>query len=64
MKMSWTVDDDLCTGCELCCEKEEFFRFNEAKGKAEIIKPKAPKDQPDCVEASEDCPTEAIQWVD
>jgi len=62
--MPWMVDKDLCTGCELCCEKEDFFRFNEELGKAEIIKPDAPKDQQECVEAAEDCPTEAIVWQD
>lgn len=62
--MPWKVDEDLCAGCELCCEKEGFFKFDEKKGKAMMINPKAPKDQPECVEAAEDCPTEAIQWED
>lgn len=62
--MPWKVDPDLCTGCELCCEKEEFFKFNDDTGKAEMLKPGAPKGQQECIEASEDCPTEAIAWED
>ncbi len=62
--MPWKVDDDLCTGCELCCEKEELFRFNEDTGKAELLKANVAKDDADCIEAAEDCPTEAIIWED
>ena len=62
--MPWKLDEDLCTGCELCCEQEEYFSFNEEKGKAQMIKPDAAKDEQGCVEAAEDCPTEAIEWED
>jgi len=61
--MTWKVDPDLCTGCELCTEHEGYFEMD-SEGKSRMMKPAAPKDDPNCVEAGEDCPTEAIYWED
>jgi len=61
--MPWKVDRDLCTGCALCTEFEEYFEMD-SEIKSNMIKPDAPKDDPSCVEAAGDCPTEAIYWED
>ena len=61
--MSWKVDPDLCTGCGLCTEHEGYFELN-SNDTARMIKPEAAKDDPECVEAADDCPTEAIIWKD
>jgi len=61
--MPWKVDPDLCTGCGLCTEHEGYFELD-SDDISHLIKPGAPKDDPECVEAAEDCPTEAIIWED
>ena len=61
--MPWKVDPDLCTGCGLCTEHEGYFELD-SDNISHMIKPGVPKDDPDCVEAAEDCPTEAIIWED
>lgn len=54
------VDQDLCTGCELCVDScPEVFEIHEdlSRAKVKVV----PEDQEDCVrEAAEDCPVEAI----
>ena len=61
--MPWKVDPDLCTGCALCTEHEGYFELD-SEGVSVMIKPDAPRNDPECVEAEEDCPTEAIYWED
>ena len=58
--MKVTVDDDLCTGCEICVDVcPEVFEMGD-----DIVAVKV-STVPDgvvdsCREAAEDCPTEAI----
>lgn len=56
-----TIDEDECVGCESCVELcPEVFEFDEASGKAKVIKPDAADD---CIEeAMESCPVECIKW--
>jgi len=61
--MPWKVDPDLCTGCGLCTDHEGYFELDD-EGISVLIRPDAPGDDPACVEAAEDCPTEAIFWGD
>ncbi len=60
--MPWKVDPDLCTGCGLCTEHEGYFELDTEGGVSVMIKPEASSEDPECVEASEDCPTEAVYW--
>ena len=56
------LDQDECIGCESCVELcSEVFAFNEAEGKAEVIRPEGGPE--DCIEeAIQNCPVECIQW--
>ncbi len=58
--MKVSVDEDLCTGCELCVETcPDVFEMSEdvARVKVESI----PDDAQDCTrQAAEECPVEAI----
>jgi ferredoxin len=54
------VDQDTCTGCELCTETcpEVFEMQNDtAVEKVDVVPPEA---EETCREAAEDCPVEAI----
>jgi ferredoxin len=55
------VDEDLCTGCELCTQTcPDVFEMEDdvAKVKADEI----PADAEDCAkQAAEECPVEAIK---
>ena len=58
--MKAVVDQDLCTGCELCVETcPEVFEMQEDTAKVKVDK--VPDDAVDCCkEAAENCPAEAI----
>ena len=63
--MPWKVDQELCTGCELCCDTApDVFKMNESTNTAIVIDKNAPKDRADCVDAKDSCPVEAINWGD
>jgi ferredoxin len=59
--MKAIVDEDLCTGCELCtqtcpdvCEMDDDV--------AKVIVDEIPEDAEDCAkQAAEECPVEAIK---
>ena len=58
--MKAVVDQDTCSGCELCIETcpEVFEMQNDtAVAKVEVVPPEA---EETCREAAEDCPVEAI----
>jgi ferredoxin len=59
--MKAKVDEDLCTGCELCTETcPEVFEMDGdvSHVKVEVI----PEDSEECAEqAAEECPVEAIE---
>jgi ferredoxin len=64
-KMKAIVDQDTCTGCELCIETcpEVFEMQNDtAVAKVDVVPPEAeaPEAEETCREAAEDCPVEAI----
>jgi ferredoxin len=55
------VDEDACTGCELCCDTAaDTFEMNDDG----ISVVKDPNGDPEDViqEAIDDCPVEAISW--
>ena len=58
--MKAKVDEELCSGCELCVETcPEVFEMGDDF--AEVIVDKVPEDaQEACRQAAEDCPSEAI----
>jgi ferredoxin len=59
--MKAKVDEDLCTGCELCTETcPEVFEMDGdvSTVKVEVI----PEDSEECAQqAAEECPVEAIE---
>ncbi len=59
--MKARVDQDLCTGCELCPDVcPEVFEMGDddlAKVKVDTVPPEA---EESCREAAEQCPVEAI----
>ncbi len=58
--MKAVVDQDLCSGCELCTETcpEVFEMKNDTAGtKVEVVPPEA---EETCRQAAEECPVEAI----
>jgi len=57
--MKAVVDQDLCSGCELCETCPEVFEMQNdtAVAKVEVVPPEA---EETCREAAEDCPVEAI----
>ena len=58
--MKAVVDQDMCTGCELCIETcpEVFEMQNDtAVAKVDVVPPEA---EETCREAAEECPVEAI----
>lgn len=59
-----SIEEDECIGCESCVEIcPEVFEFDEASGKAKVIKPEGgPEDLIE--EAVETCPVECIYWED
>jgi ferredoxin len=62
--MKVTVDEDLCTGCELCVETcPDVF---EMSGDTAVVKvEEVPGDAEDCArQASDECPVEAISVED
>ena len=61
--MPWKVDRELCTGCGMCTEYEEYFKLD-GEIKSVMLMPDALKDDKSCIAAEEDCPTEAIYWED
>ncbi|MGQ9731655.1 MAG: ferredoxin [Candidatus Zipacnadales bacterium] len=55
------VDQDLCTGCELCCETApNTFAIND-DGVAEVVNPTGDPEET-IQEAIDGCPAEAISW--
>jgi ferredoxin len=58
--MKATVDEDLCTGCELCTQTcPDVFEMADdiAKTKADVV----PSEAEECAkQAAEECPVEAI----
>ena len=62
--MKVKIDEDLCTGCELCTETcPEVF---EMQGDISAVKvDEVPDDEEECVkQAEEECPVEAISVED
>lgn len=59
--MQAIVDQELCTGCELCAQScPEVFTMNSI-GKAEAMTGAVPATyEASCREAAENCPVEAI----
>ena len=58
--MKASVDQDMCTGCELCIETcpEVFEMQNDtAVAKVDVVPPEA---EETCRQAAEECPVEAI----
>ena len=55
------VNQDECTGCELCCDTApNTFRLND-EGISEVISP--PGDDEETIQqAIDDCPVECISW--
>ncbi len=54
------VDEDVCTGCELCVETcPEVFEFTDDVA-AVIAEPVPEEFEEACQEAADDCPVEAI----
>ncbi len=49
--MPWKVDRDLCTGCGLCTEHEGYIELD-SESISVMIKPQAPKDDKECMEAA------------
>jgi ferredoxin len=58
--MKAVIDEDLCTGCELCvqtCPDVFEMEGDVAKAKVDVV----PSDAEECAkEAAEECPVEAI----
>lgn len=55
------VDEDLCTGCELCVDiAPNTFAMND-EGISEVIDPEG-DDEDTIQEAIDSCPVEAILW--
>ena len=56
-----TIDEEECVGCESCVEIcPEVFEFDDASGKAKVIKPDGVEE---CIEeAMGSCPVECIKW--
>lgn len=62
--MQAKVDEEVCTGCELCAQTcPEVFEMNEDKA---VAKPgDVPEDLAEtCRQAAEECPVEAISIID
>jgi ferredoxin len=59
--MKATVDEDLCTGCELCTQTcPDVFEMKDDV--AEVTVDEIPEDAEDCAkQAAEECPVEAIK---
>ncbi|RKX75248.1 MAG: ferredoxin [Spirochaetes bacterium] len=58
--MKVRIDEDLCTGCELCSDDvPEIFEMGDEV--AQVKQPDVPEEHEDAVrQAAEDCPSEAI----
>ena len=58
--MKVTIDAELCTGCELCCDTcPEVFEMGDDVATVKVDE--VPADAEDSArEAAEDCPSEAI----
>ena len=59
------IDEENCTGCELCVDTcPELFEMNE-DGTAMVLVDEVPEDQEDCArEAAENCAVEAITLIE
>jgi ferredoxin len=59
--MKASVDEDLCTGCELCTQTcPDVFEMEDDV--ARVIVDEIPEDAEDCAsQAAEECPVEAIK---
>jgi ferredoxin len=59
--MKATVDEDLCTGCELCTQTcPDVFEMEDDVAKVTVDE--IPSDAEDCAkQAAEECPVEAIK---
>ena len=58
--MKAVVDQDICSGCELCAETcpEVFEMQNDTAGvKVDVV---PPEEEETCQQAAEECPVEAI----
>ncbi len=55
------IDEELCTGCELCVDTcPNLFEIGE-NGIAGVIVDEVPKNEEECAkEAADNCPSEAI----
>lgn len=68
LKMKVYIDQEVCTGCELCVQTcPEIFEMND-EGKAEVkIENITPEHEESCHEAAGECPVEAIsvnsEWL-
>ena len=62
--MKIKVDQNLCSGCGLCCGIcDEVFRMNEYE-KAEAYQPANDDNQSAVQDAIDSCPVSAIAWED
>jgi ferredoxin len=59
--MKAIVDEDLCTGCELCTQTcPDVFEMEDDIAK--VVVDEIPEDAEDCAkQAAEECPVEAIK---
>lgn len=63
--MPWKIDEELCTGCELCVDTApDVFKMDEDNNVAIVTDTSAGKDREDCVDSADSCPVEAIIWED
>ncbi len=55
------IDEELCTGCEVCVDTcPNLFEMGE-NGIAKVIVVEVPTDEEECAkDAADNCPTEAI----
>ncbi|MDC0358025.1 ferredoxin [Oligoflexia bacterium] len=59
--MKAKVDEELCTGCELCVQEcPEVFEMNDDQLATVIVATVPAAVESNCTEAAEQCPTEAI----
>jgi len=61
--MPWKVDEDLCTGCEVCCDTApSVFQMDEEEGVAICTDNSVGEGDEKAQQAAEECPVEAISF--